>query len=128
VGNLEAEKMTSVEASDASVDEEIAAFMNEDDTEFLTLLEGLNSWEASLYLAVLRIRIRIHPQDPHVFGPPGSGSISQRFGSGSGSFSPKARIVRKTLIFTVLLLPFDFLSLKNDVTVSSKSNMRKNKK
>jgi hypothetical protein len=30
------------------------------------------------------------PQDPHVFGPPGSGSISQRYryrsGSGSGSF------------------------------------------
>jgi len=24
------------------------------------------------------------PQDPHVFGPPGSGSISQRNGSGSG--------------------------------------------
>ncbi len=23
------------------------------------------------------------PQDPHVFGPPGSGSISQRYGSGS---------------------------------------------
>ncbi len=48
VGILEAEKMT----SDASVDEEMAAFMNEDDTEFLSLLEGLNSWEASLYLAV----------------------------------------------------------------------------
>ena len=52
VGILEAEKMTSVKASDASVDEEMAAFMNEDDTEFLSLLEGLNSWEASLYLAV----------------------------------------------------------------------------
>jgi hypothetical protein len=28
------------------------------------------------------------PPDPHVFGPPGSGSISQRFGfeSSSGSF------------------------------------------
>ncbi len=26
------------------------------------------------------------PQDPHVSGPPGSGSISQRYGSGSGSF------------------------------------------
>jgi hypothetical protein len=25
------------------------------------------------------------PQDTHVFGPPGSGSISQRCGSGSGS-------------------------------------------
>jgi hypothetical protein len=26
------------------------------------------------------------PQDPHVFGPPGSGSISQRYGSGSFPF------------------------------------------
>jgi hypothetical protein len=25
------------------------------------------------------------PQDPHVIGPPGSGSIRQRYGSGSGS-------------------------------------------
>jgi hypothetical protein len=25
------------------------------------------------------------PQDPHVFGPLGSGSVSQRYGSGSGS-------------------------------------------
>ena len=27
-----------------------------------------------------------NPPDPHVFGPPGSGSISQRYGSGSGFF------------------------------------------
>ncbi len=27
------------------------------------------------------------PSDPYVFGPPGSGSISQRYGSGSGSGS-----------------------------------------
>ncbi len=40
---LEAENMTSVEASAASVDEEMVAFMNEDDSEFLSLLEGLNS-------------------------------------------------------------------------------------
>jgi hypothetical protein len=29
------------------------------------------------------------PQDPHAFGPPGSGSMSQRYGSGSLSFSHK---------------------------------------
>ena len=56
------------------------------------------------------------PPDPHVFGPPGSGSISQRHvsasGSGSGSFFPQAKIVRKTLIPTALWLLFDFLSLK----------------
>ncbi len=38
------------------------------------------------------------PPDPHVFGPPGSGSISQRYGAGagSGSFYHHAKIVRKT--------------------------------
>jgi hypothetical protein len=40
------------------------------------------------------------PPDPHVFGPPGSGSISQRYGS--GSFYHLAKIVRKTLIPTIL--------------------------
>jgi hypothetical protein len=40
--------------------------------------------------------------DPHVFGPPGSGSTSQRYGSGSGSFNQHAKIVRKTLIPTIL--------------------------
>ena len=44
------------------------------------------------------------PPDPNVFGPPGagSGSISQRYGSGSRSFYRQAKIVRKTLIPTVL--------------------------
>ncbi len=38
--------------------------------------------------------------DPYVFGPPGSGSISQRYGS--GSLYHQAKIVGKTLIPTVL--------------------------
>jgi hypothetical protein len=46
------------------------------------------------------------PPDPHVFGHPGSASvsISQRYGSvsGSGSFYHHAKIVRKTLIPTIL--------------------------
>jgi hypothetical protein len=42
--------------------------------------------------------------------------------SGSGSFSHQAKIIRKTLIPTVLLLLLDFLSLGNDVNVPSKSN------
>jgi hypothetical protein len=33
------------------------------------------------------------PPDPHDFGPPGSGSISQRYRSGSGSFYHHAKIV-----------------------------------
>jgi hypothetical protein len=55
-----------------------------------------------------------------------SGSISQRYGSGSGSFYHQAKIVSKTLIPTVLRLLFDFLSLKNDVNVPSKRNKQKN--
>jgi hypothetical protein len=31
------------------------------------------------------------PQDPYVFGPPGSRSISTRYGSGSGSFYNQAK-------------------------------------
>ncbi len=41
-----------------------------------------------------------NPPDPYVFGPSGSGSISQRYGS--GSFYHHAKIVRKTLIPTIL--------------------------
>jgi hypothetical protein len=60
------------------------------------------------------------PPDPHVFGPPGSGSTCKRFksgsgscsGSGSGSFYHHAKIVRKTLIPTILLFFMTFLSLK----------------
>jgi hypothetical protein len=55
-----------------------------------------------------------YPPDPHVFGPPGSGSVSQRYGSGSGSgsFNHQAKKIRKTLIPTALPLLFEFLSLK----------------
>jgi hypothetical protein len=42
-----------------------------------------------------------------------SESISQRYGSGSGSFYNQAKIVRKTLIPTVLWLLYYFLSLTN---------------
>ena len=31
-----------------------------------------------------------NPSDPYVFGPPGSGSVSQRYRSGSGSFYHEA--------------------------------------
>jgi hypothetical protein len=50
------------------------------------------------------------PPDPHVFGPPGSGSGSTGQRYGSGSFYHHL---------------FDFLSLKNDVNVPSKSNKQK---
>ena len=50
--------------------------------------------------------------DPHVFGPPGS-----------GSFYHQAKIARKTLIPIVLWLLLDF---EKDVNVPSKSNKQKN--
>jgi hypothetical protein len=40
------------------------------------------------------------PPEPRVYWPPGSGFISQRYGS--GSFYHHAKIVRKTLIPTIL--------------------------
>ncbi len=43
----------------------------------------------------------------------------------SGYFCHQAKLVRKTLILTVLRLLYDFLSLKNDVNVVSKSNKQK---
>ncbi len=48
------------------------------------------------------------PPDPHVLGPPGSRSTSQRYGSESGSFYHHAKIVRKTLIPTILRLFLTF--------------------
>ncbi len=60
----------------------------------------------------------------YVSGPPGSGPISQRYGSGSGSFYHQAKTVRKTWIPTALTF-FYFLSLKNDVNEPSKSNVSK---
>jgi hypothetical protein len=59
------------------------------------------------------------PPDPHVF--PGSGSIIQRYGSGSLSKHSK-----KTLHFHRFVNFFDILSLKNEVNAPSKSNMQKN--
>ncbi len=58
----------------------------------------------------------------------GSGSVSRRYGSGSGfgSFHHQAKIVRKTIIFTVLCLLNDCSALKNDVNVPSNSNKQKN--
>ncbi len=68
------------------------------------------------------------PSDPFVFGSPrsGSGSISQRYVS--GSFYHQAKIVRKTLIPTVLRLLFDFLSLKNDANYLQKIGNKQKEK
>jgi hypothetical protein len=60
--------------------------------------------------------------DPRVFGPPGSGSTSQRYGSSSCKNS------KKNLDSYYLVTLFDFLSLKNDVNVASPSKSNKQKK
>ncbi len=44
------------------------------------------------------------PSDPYVFGPPGSGSVNQRYGSGSGFFYHEAKIVSKTLVLFCAVL------------------------
>ena len=75
--------------------------------------------------------------DPHGFGPPGSESGSTWFWAPRIpevwiririllSSYHQAKIVRKTFIPTVLWLLFDFLSLKNDVNIPSKSIKQKN--
>jgi hypothetical protein len=58
-------------------------------------------------------REHLRKPDLYVFGPPGSGSVSHKYGSSSGSrsFHHQAKIVRKTLISSVLFLPYDFLPL-----------------
>ncbi len=75
--------------------------------------------------AVLRIRICMFldllDPDPDPLVRYESGS-----NSGAGSFYHQAKIVRKTLIPTVLRILYHFLSLKNDVIVASKSNKEKN--
>jgi predicted RND superfamily exporter protein len=43
------------------------------------------------------LKISVVDPDPYVFGPPGSGSISKRYGSGSRSFYHQAKLVRKTI-------------------------------
>jgi hypothetical protein len=67
------------------------------------------------------------PPDPHVFGPPGSGSISHRYGSGSGSGSlSSCKNSKKNIDSYYFVTLFDFLSLENYVNVPSKSNKQQN--
>jgi hypothetical protein len=68
-------------------------------------------WKVDIFYPMLGIRI----DWTICFGPPGYGSVSQWFGS--GSFYHQAKMGRKTLISTVL---YEFLFLKNDVNVPAK--------
>ncbi len=65
----------------------------------------------------------------YVFWPPGSGSISTRYRSGIRILLSSCKISKKNievLFLTVLWLLYDFLSLKKDVNVASKSKNQKN--
>jgi hypothetical protein len=70
------------------------------------------------------------PPDPRVFWPPGSGCTSQRYGSGSGSGSGSSSCKnnKKNLKPYYFVTLFDFLSLKNNVNVPSKSNTQTSRK
>ncbi len=65
--------------------------------------------------------------DPHVFGPPGSGSGStrQRVWIRIRILLSSCKIVRKNLDSYYFVTLFEFLSLKNDVNVASKSHKQK---
>jgi hypothetical protein len=75
----------------------------------------------------IHVNSSVPDPDPHVFGPSGSGSTSQRYGSGSGTgpFFYHAKKSKKNLDSYYFVTLFDFLSLKNDVNVPSKSNKQK---
>jgi hypothetical protein len=68
------------------------------------------TWPQAVFVWVPRTTVlkkhghRNSVADPYVFRPPGSesGSSSQRYGSGSGSFYRQAKTVRKTLIPTAM--------------------------
>jgi hypothetical protein len=62
------------------------------------------------------------PPDPHVFGPPGSRSTSQRYGSELRILLSSCKNSKKILDSYYFVTLFDFLSLKNDVNVPSKIN------
>jgi hypothetical protein len=58
----------------------------------------------------IQIRIRIPQHWSKTLVDPGSGSTSQRYGSGSGSFYHHAKIVRQNLDSYYFVTLFDFLS------------------
>ncbi len=88
----------------------------------------LTFFSERVQIGILELSIQIRTQessvadpDPYVFEPPGSGFISPEPILLSSSKNRK-----KNLDPSVLWLLYDFLSLKNDVNVSSKSNKQKN--
>jgi hypothetical protein len=85
----------------------------------------------TIYENLTSVFCSVADPDPYVFEPPGSGSVSQRYGS--KSFYHQVKIGRKTLsknsrktsIYTVFGILNDFLTLENNVYVHSKGNEKK---
>ncbi len=75
-------------------------------------LQPLLQFPKEKSIFVKKTKCGVADPDPYVFGPPGSGSTSistrYRSGSDSGSFYHQAKIVRKTLIPSVLWLFMTF--------------------
>ncbi len=63
-----------------------------------------NTGQSFINVQSVQKSYRVADPDLYVFGPPGPGSVSQRYGSGSGSFYHQAKNVRKTLIATLMTL------------------------
>jgi hypothetical protein len=71
-----------------------------------------------IWIQIRRIRMFL--------GLPNPDPLSQRYRSGSGSLYHRAKIVgKKNLESYSFVIFYDFLSLKTDVNVSSKSNKQK---
>jgi hypothetical protein len=68
------------------------------------------------------VELSVADPDRYVFGPPGSWPLVRGMDP-----DHQAKIVRKPLIPTVLWLLYDFLSLKNDVNIASKSTVIRKK-
>jgi hypothetical protein len=60
------------------------------------LKKAIDHLKEKLHMTLSR-EISAADPDPYVFGPLGSGSVSQRNGYGSGSFHHQAKIERKNL-------------------------------
>jgi hypothetical protein len=83
-------------------------------TYFCLMIVGSGDGSGSIYFWASRIRIRIHQSEMRI-----------RIRLWIRILLSSSKIVRKTLIPTVLWLLYDFLSLKNDVNVPLKNNKQK---
>jgi hypothetical protein len=73
-------------------------------TEMFWMSSAIHSWKLLRAPSISAEKTSVEdpdPEDPYVFGPPGSVNTRYGFGPGSGSFY-QAKIVRKTLIANVL--------------------------